>query len=394
MEEEGVRKDPEEEEESESEASVIESEDEDKEEIPEDDNAATGPVSAFGNMNRHVHRSTFAAKAPKKKSTRAWGGFGQQEDEEEENENSDSCDLGKAGDKVSPFMVAIKRNWQGLSFLMLESGFDLSLAVLDCFKAGKLNYVYTLLLKKDDGSFYQMKNKLGQNIAHLFSQYSTTLQLNSPDLYTKIYNTVLKKGISFKLLDNHKRSCLHYAALSGNLTLVKALLEDGHSINTPDQSGDTPLSLLVKNNYHKLVEFVELGAKYKLDVNVQFDHKKTTHRLSTFITKEKIRSDIIPHLTLFKKHGGNLDLTDCSGYTPLIILVRENMEKEAIQVYTELKPSLAVKDLEGKNIIHHIVAPMKLGFYQNENLLNFFAKEKADLDCKDKYGHSPLYYAS
>jgi len=44
---------------------------------------------------------------------------------------------------------------------MLESGFDLSLAVLDCFKAGKLNYVYTLLLKKDDGAFYQMQNSLG-----------------------------------------------------------------------------------------------------------------------------------------------------------------------------------------------------------------------------------------
>lgn len=37
---------------------------------------------------------------------------------------------------------------------------------------------------------------------------------------------------------------------------------------------------------------------------------------------------------------------------------------------------------------------MKLGFYQNENLLNFFAKEGADLDVKDNYGHAPLYYAS
>lgn len=88
-------------------------------------------------------------------------GYGQEDEDEDETVNTDTCDLGKAGDKISPFMVAIKRNWQGLSFLMLESGFDLSLAVLDCFKAGKLNYVYTLLLKKDDGAFYQMQNSQG-----------------------------------------------------------------------------------------------------------------------------------------------------------------------------------------------------------------------------------------
>jgi ankyrin repeat protein len=78
---------------------------------------------------------------------------------------------------------------------------------------------------------------------------------------------VLKKGISFKLIDNQKKSCLHYAAESGNITLVQALLEEGLDINSTDKNGDTPLSLLVKNNYHKLVEFVELGSKHKLDIN-------------------------------------------------------------------------------------------------------------------------------
>lgn len=95
-----------------------------------------------------------------------------------------------------------------------------------------------------------------------------------------------KKGISFKLLDKEQKSCLHYAAESGNITLVQALLEEGHDINSTDKNGDTPLSLLVKNNYHKLVEFVELGAKYKLNINKPFDHNVTTHILSTYIVKE------------------------------------------------------------------------------------------------------------
>lgn len=291
-------------------------------------------------------------------------------------------------------MVAIKRDWQGLSFLMLESGFDLSLAVLDCFKAGKLNYVYTLLLKKDDGSFYQMKNSVGQNIAHLFSFYSNSLLNINPDLYKKIHRTLNNKGISFKLLDNHKKSCLHYSCESGNMDLTKTLLEAGLDVNAIDKNGDSPLSLLVKNSYHKLVEFIELASNYKLDINISFQYKKANYRLSTYIIANKPKQDIITHLALFKKHGGNLDLADGNGYTPLIALVRENMENEAIQVYKELKPSLNFKDSQGKNIIHHIVAPLKMGFYQNDKLLTFFAKEGADVDCKDNHGHSPLYYAT
>ncbi len=88
-----------------------------------------------------------------------------------------------------------------------------------------------------------------------------------------------------------------------------------------------------------------------------------------------------------------MDLTDCSGYTPLVRLIRENMEKEAIQIYEELKPSLTVLDTKGKSLIHHIVSPMKFGFYQNTKLLNYFAGVGAPLNIKDKEGHTPMYYA-
>ena len=219
MEEEGVNqsRNNQDDEESQSEASVIESDGEGHDDVPDEveDQTNTGAFGA-NNFSFGKSRPKMMAKRPRR-AFGGFGGFGQEEDEEADQEILDTCDLGKAGEKISPFMVAIKRNWQGLSFLMLESGFDLSLAVLDCFKAGKLNYVYTLLLKKDDGSFYQMRNKLGQNIAHLFSLYSTTLNNTNPDLYVKIFKTILKKGISFKLLDNHDKSCLHYAAESGNI---------------------------------------------------------------------------------------------------------------------------------------------------------------------------------
>ena len=377
--------------ESESEDSVISDDSETPDKVEEEEES---PQTKFGGFGR--------AKAPRKKLARkavksSWNPhYGRNEDESDEEieGNEDKCDLGKTGDLISPFMVSIKRDWQGLSFLILESGFDISLAVLDCFQAGKLNYVYTLLLKKEEGGFYQMKNDQGQNIAHLFSQYSCTLSLNNIDLYNKIYSTVVQKKISFEQEDNLGRSCLHYAASSGNLILIKELLQLGLQINKKDNNGDTPFSLLIKNSFQILEKFFELVDGYHLDVNQKFTFKGQETVLSTFIVTEKDRRDYIKYLTLFKNKGGDLNLTDSKGYTPLILLIRENMEKESIQLYEQLKPSLEVKDKEGKGIIHHIISPMKFGYYQNETLLNYFAEAGADLESKDYHGHSPMYYAS
>jgi hypothetical protein len=137
---------------SESEASIIES-DSEKEEKEEEDEEEAPHQYSFNHYNAKKPAHFRAKVARSARPARPWGHHQQEEDDENE-ETTDSCDLGKAGELISPFMVAIKRNWQGLSFLMLESGFEISLAVLDCFKANKLNYVYTLLLKKEEGGFY------------------------------------------------------------------------------------------------------------------------------------------------------------------------------------------------------------------------------------------------
>jgi ankyrin repeat protein len=93
----------------------------------------------------------------------------------------------------------------------------------------------------------------------LFSKYSSTLEKGNIDLYNKIYNTIVKKDISFKLIDKEGRSCLHYAAESGNMTMIKTLLAEGLDINKVDNKGDTAFSLMIKNSYHKLEDFIPIA---------------------------------------------------------------------------------------------------------------------------------------
>ena len=70
---------------------------------------------------------------------------------------------------MSPFKYCLKRHWEGVCFLMIEQGFSLSSAVMDCIAVGKWNYAYSLLFKSEDTSLYHAANQEGQNIAHYFS---------------------------------------------------------------------------------------------------------------------------------------------------------------------------------------------------------------------------------
>ncbi len=78
---------------------------------------------------------------------------------------------------------------------------------------------------------------------------------------------IVKKNISFKLIDNFGRTCLHYAAESGNIILLSTLLEQGLDINKADKDGETAFSLLIKKSYHKLEEFIPIAVKYNFDIN-------------------------------------------------------------------------------------------------------------------------------
>jgi len=314
--------------------------------------------------------------------------WGFQEEKEEVTHYNDLKEL--VGQKVSTFMVAIKRNWQGVAFLLLECGFNLGLAILDCFNSQKFNYVYTILIKKGDSDIYTMRNEQEQNIAHLFCKFSNKFTCNL--LYTKIYTKLKEKAIDFSLVDKDGKNCLHYAAESGKLSLIKELLEMGIPINKPDHNGDVALSLLAKNCYSNLKEFFEIAKPFKLNINAEFPYNERMHTVATYTVLTQNTSSLINHIEVLKKAGADLNIGDSSGVTPLMYIVKGNNAAQVKQFVNEIHSDTTPVDRSGKTVIHHVVQPLEFGYYQNIEILEFLAP-LCPLNQKDNLGMSPYELA-
>ena len=156
------------------------------------------------------------------------------------------------------FSIAIRLNWQSVAYLMLEYGFNLSIAIIDCFNHKKFNYVYTLLMRRQDLATFKLKNSEGQNLVHLFATHSQEI---NKELYEKILNKLVEKKIDFNVVDKNGRSALHFATQSGHLSLIGTLLEQGCKVGLPDKNNQTPLALYLMNS-PSLNRFKEIVALF------------------------------------------------------------------------------------------------------------------------------------
>jgi ankyrin repeat protein/predicted DNA-binding WGR domain protein len=286
----------------------------------------------------------------------------------------------------SSFSIAIRRNWQSVAFLMLEFGFDLSLAILDCFNFRKYNYVYTLLLKKSEAKVYKMTNSRDQNLTHLFARNSSRIER---DLFEKIYERLQSKNLDFNSLDSLKRNAFHYATEAGSLKCVNKLLPLTKDVNLTDKVGMTSLGLLMKNSFGKAVEFIKKAQPFGLDINKKFTFEKKQHTALTFaVQTEKSEEDFRSLVGL----GADINQADQDGWTPLVHFIRMNRFAELQQFIKEYSPKTRLRDNLGRTIIHHCVNPREFGSYENAAMLKFLSKH-ADINQKDNAGHAPIYYA-
>ena len=87
--------------------------------------------------------------------------------------------------------------------------------------------------------------------------------------YYKVINRLIEKDISLiEIKDEDGFQMIHYAASSGNLLIIQALLEAEHDVNSESNYGDTPLTEACLNNQLEVAKFlIQKGAKVNFDTS-------------------------------------------------------------------------------------------------------------------------------
>lgn len=305
------------------------------------------------------------------------------EDEEEKQEVSDI-------ERKTPFSVAVKQNWQGVAFLLLEYGFDIGLAVIECFKQNKFNYVYTLLLKKSESGVYQTQDDKQRNLTHYLASMSNAID---SDLFKKILKKLETSKLDFSSLSVEGYNSLHYACAKGNVDLARILLEKKLNPNQKTRSGNTPLGLIKDASIEKLTKFIEIAKPFGLDPNLRFVFGKKEHTLLTYLAQENSSDEVIvQNLLKLTAQGCDINAQDSDGFAPVVHFIKNNAQDCIKVLIKETKLNLKLKDNLGRTLIHHTVSPLQYGSYENVELLSLLAKH-VNINDRDNQGNPPLFYA-
>eukprot|EP00347_Sterkiella_histriomuscorum_P008908 403343282 len=343
------------------------------------------------------------------------------------------------------FKLAVDSGQLGLSYLILDNGFDLFQAMEDSLKKLKFQFVLTLLSKVSDNSVILKCNSKGQNLFHIFAQNSASL---NPDDQKKILNRIYKqfkrRELDAQQQDNFGRTPLHYAAIHGAYSLVKELiLEQDININAQDKKGFTPLILSVRgnrlvqrNNFEVFKILIEAGVNsdqlyydymYK-DEQANIKNQQDLMNVDMIDTTQKPQKNgeykVTPYIhfirqmrsmdEIFKKDYSNLffgkhcnqDLfgKDSNGKNALFILNEKNQIQSIYEIFKfwesnhaedQIKPTIKDDiDSEGRNLVHLLVTSNKFGIYDNVQFFNFLVEKGFAYDIVDKYHKRPVDYAS
>jgi len=123
--------------------------------------------------------------------------------------------------------------------------------------------------------------------------------------------------------DGTAYTAIHSAALSGNLELIKWLIDNGSDIKLVTKQGKTLLHLACENNF---IELMYLLLEQGFDVNATTKESQTP----IYMTAEDNKFEAVK---LLFKYGAKLDLPDHKGRTPIYWAIYNNNQEMAEWLY-------------------------------------------------------------
>ena len=167
--------------------------------------------------------------------------------------------------------------------------------------------------------------------------------VNSNDI-PRVY-ALVREGSDVNSRNDKEETPLHYAVSNNELDMVKVLIKLGADANAQDKYGHSPLHLANGTNLRMVITLINAGA----DVNIQ-------------------------------DHVGNI---------PLYIMLGSN-DLDVVKTMIRAGVDPNVENIEEKTLLNRAIKSN----YVNVEIIKALADAGADVNHRDKDGHTYLYYAS
>lgn len=182
---------------------------------------------------------------------------------------------------------------------------------------------------------------------------------------------------------------LLYVCLFGDLSKIKQLLDYGADVNLKSKSGISPLYLIFSSRVGDAEKRYELASfLVQRGANVNLNGPENHSVLQAAI---QTRSDKFVSL-LLKEGKVNLNSVDTHNLNALNEALM-NGDEVLVHKLFELgcKPTI---DIQGASLMHHAAQRIDMFFKGNIEILDFLHQKGLDVNAVDKYGQTPLHWAS
>uniref|UniRef100_A0A094ZSW2 Ankyrin repeat and death domain-containing protein 1B n=1 Tax=Schistosoma haematobium TaxID=6185 RepID=A0A094ZSW2_SCHHA len=179
--------------------------------------------------------------------------------------------------------------------------------------------------------------------------------------------------------DSFDRTPLHLAASSGNLPMVKLLIEGRALVDPVDKFGITPLFWAVYNNYKNVAHYLlNMGAKH---------NRVTKNGMTPFLIAASKGNELLMEILVKRNCNVNATDLDNSGCSPLH-LACENNQQHCVRLLLETG---ANADIETETRDCPLIECSRRGFHKCIDLL---IENKASREKTSKVGDTALHVAA
>ncbi|KXX76648.1 Ankyrin repeat domain-containing protein 50, partial [Madurella mycetomatis] len=287
---------------------------------------------------------------------------------------------------------------RGFTTLMIVSYFGLRAAVKRLLKMGDID------LKHRDDTYH--RSSLSWAAGNGFDAV-VKLLIKRAGISLLGIKWPFGRGPEINSVDKHGRTPLSYAVWSGNVAIVKLLIQAGAQVDIEDNTGGTPLSYAVCSGHREMMKLLlerenQVGPEDVIVKELLFSAAKKGDEgvvqllLDTGKAKvdSKDNNGRTPlswaasngHHTVAKlllDSGADPNSKDGNGRAPLLYAA-ENGHEDVIKRLLVEKANVNAQDNIGFTALHWVAQK------GHEGVMSLLLKNLADIEKKDKYGATPL----